>query len=331
MQVHHMIKRLNELGSELITLHGLTEYFDIHLKVTGREHLRLDDNLDGLWNALREWRSAGRFDILTSSLFPFDQKISLTQWITDLIRIRHEKSGRPRELFGESLSSLMPPTDLGNIQIWSHRLPVFSGHVQDPGYYYWGDLFSELDYWRKEIDIGLETVEWVASSTAVSFVMKWRGLFQSIEVLDVKGTGDTFWSIIFQSGNPAYLSVVSTTYLLDAQLTAQLGGNKLVPVELRDDQLTMILEIHRADTVSSTSFPSSPIAESVLEQLGRYLVDQSLPGYIKTSERLESILSKEIDRVEPQMRDDGDEFWLDQLREILEQLQTIREFLASNW
>jgi hypothetical protein len=72
------------------------------------------------------------------------------------------------------------------------------------------------------------------------------------------------------------------------------------------------------------------VAESVLEQLASYLISRALPEYVRVSERLEPILSKEIRRLEPYRTEDAaDEFWFDQLQVVLDQLRAARETLMS--
>ncbi|MCP4536696.1 MAG: hypothetical protein GY832_06075 [Chloroflexi bacterium] len=326
------MKRLNELGSELHRLRGKTEHFNLYLEMKGRERLKLGDDLEYLWDALEGWVSVGRFQFLWSDLPPFNQKTPLAQWIIDLIHIRHKELGRPQELLGQSRISLMPPVDLQNIQIWRHHHPVFYKDVQILGYFYWGDIFTELNFWQEVTDTALEMVNWTASSATVRFIMKWRGAFQSIEALDIKRTEDTFWTVNSELGERSYLSAISTTHLLNAQLIAQLGSNRLVPVELQNGWLTMALEIARADSGAFHSLSCAPIPESVLQQLGGYLIGLALPGYIEISEHLETFLSKEINRFELDMlKDTDDGFWFSQLQGVLNQLRATRETLVSSW
>jgi hypothetical protein len=223
----------------------------------------------------------------------------------------------------------MPPTDLQEVEIWRHHHPTYLQDSRFIGYFYWGGIFSTLNCWRKAINAHLEMVEWAADSATVRFIMKWKGEFQLIEELDIEKAEGAFWVVALPPEAPAYLSVVSTTDLFNAQLTALLGGNRLVPVGLQSDQLTMVLNIPRADTATSYP-PSLPVAESVLERLASYLISLALPEYVKVSECLESILSREISRLEPYRTEDAaDEFWFDQLQVVLDQLQTARETLMS--
>jgi hypothetical protein len=324
------MKRFNELGSELLNMRGMIANLNRYLKVTEREELKLsDDLLNGVWDALQGWASVGGFSYLWSNIPPFERKTTLAQWIADLIRIRHEESGQSQELLGWSQASLMPPTDLQEVEIWRHHHPTYLQGSRFIGYFYWGDMFLMLNYWRKATDAHLEMVEWAADSATVRFTMKWRGEFRSIKVLDIEKAEGAFWVVALRPEAPAYLSAVSTTYLFNAQLIARLGGNRLVPAELQPDRLTMVLNIPRADTAPSYP-PSLPVAESVLERLASYLISRALPKYVRVSECLEPILSKEIRRLEPYRTEDAaDEFWFDQLQVVLDQLQAARETLMS--
>jgi hypothetical protein len=326
---------LNELSSELYSMRSATLDLKIYLeKMRNKEYLELKDSLEELWNTLIKWASVGASIIHPDEgeLLSFDQKTTLSEWITDLIDIPHKEMGRPRKLLGWSQDSLMPPVNLQDVQIWRHRYSFTDKGRRFLGYFYWGSIFSQLDRWRKQISAELEIVEWAADSAAVSLVMKWKGTFQSIEMLDIEEAPAMFWTVTFRSEEPAHLSTTSATHLLNVQLLARSGGNKLVPIELHDGLLTMALEISRADT--GALYPPSHLreAEGVQEQLGRYLIDQALPGYMKVSEQLERVLSKEIDRLGPYMLEDAkDEFYFNRLQGVVDRLRAAREALMNDW
>jgi hypothetical protein len=334
MQAHHLVERLDGLGSELYSMEMDIDVFNFHLGKKG-EHLRLSDELEELWDTVRGWMHVSRFSILSAKGVhhpfcrpPLDQKISLTKWITDLISKSREQSGQSYKLLGQSQSNLIPPSDLQGVLIWCRCSQFISEDLQFDAYFYWRSLFAAWDAWREVTKADLEMIEWAVDSDLVHFITKWKGPFRSIDVPE-KGTKDSLWTVALQRGERAYSSEVSVVHLLNVQLQAREGGNRLVPIEVQNGWLTKVLEIPRADTVSSQPPSPLPVAEGVLEQLGRRLADRALPAYVEVSERLETVLSAEINRIEPHLR--GEEALYKEipgkLRDMVDKLRTNREVL----
>ncbi len=272
-----------------------------------KRHLELAGEVWLLWDELEQWMPCLEFEPLW--FFPLlEPKLALKEWTANL-----DCLVRLPEPIDYAL-----PVDFQDIEVWSDLLPLDSnyglleardidGSVVKIPYLnryealwpYWSYLYGCFrTMWQLSSRATLEGITWQVDTRTVKMTTVYHLPIQSVEELDVKGSDDVYWTIAFQSGQPAYVSAVSNAILLNLQMLMLRGGNKFRPVEVGDGRLAIELQILRANTMSSLPSPD-PLPENVIEQVTYHILSNVLPGYTKVSQELESMLLSELERIRP--------------------------------
>lgn len=304
---------LENLTSELKSMRREATAYDYWVEMGGKRQLKLDDKLWELWDNLERCVPQLPIYPLWDPLV-LNRKTTLAQWAGALACFYPD-------LLGQAWKDLSLHPDLESVEIW-----------QDETESYWSHLFSSLYSWWNLIGADLGAVDWVTDSPEkVRYITQWNEPFSSIEKLRIGEARYSFWTVSLGANQTACLEKASSALLLSAQLLAKRGGNELVPTKLQDGQLTMELQIPRADTL--LLHPPQPLVpENVIEQVVKHILEEIIYEYIRSSEQLEAFLFEQANRIESfVLEGDVDVTRLNAMRDVLDELAKTREALTTYW
>jgi hypothetical protein len=264
----------------------------------------LRENLSTLWSKLEQWVPYLEFEPLW--FFPLlERKTTLREWLVEL------------DCLVPSIEEIdyALPASLQDVKIWSDLRPkngavkvrLGDGRLCEVPHCdrykavwpYWSYLYSHLRaMWQLTSRAELDAVNWQVDAHTVKMLTTFILPIRGIEKLNVKGSRQVYWILAFQPGQPSHIEAVSNAELLNLQLLMLRGGNKLLPIEVDEGELTMALQMPRADT-GARPLGQEPLPDGVIEQVAHYILVSVLPGYSDVSRQLETLLSTKIARMRP--------------------------------